>query len=389
MAAKVEDAASSKVKGDEVVRASSSNPFSQSTKNNKYTGGEGVLLMNAAAKGYWKETALAYHGRPAPVMVLTMYFFYVAGCVSLSMFVNKDDDDKAQIILNSNFAAISAPALFFLLVFRTNAAYDRWWEGRKHWGMIINRTRDFARQAVAYIGDDWHVERMIRYTIAFSIATKVHLRTERDMDEMQTLSVLSLDQIVEIQKAKHMPNFVLSVLSDTMQSARAAGLLSDIGVLQLDKTLTQYEDDLGACERIMKTKMPFAYVVHLRAFLILWLVVLPWCLVYDFEWKAIPACLLAAYALFGLDSIGVDIENPFGHDFNDLPLDDITNKTICRNLFEILERHQARRRRQSTMSGSTEASKTTQATDHGQKQADSECRQGGTTQTVLKQVERL
>lgn len=317
---------------------------SQAEKHHAYAGGEGVLLMNAAAKGYWRETALAYHGRPAPLLVLAIFLVYFVGAVSLSMFLHLDEEDRPQIKLERSFATISAPALFFLLVFRTNAAYDRWWEGRKHWGMMINRTRDLARQAAAYIGDDVHVERIVRYTIAFAVTTKVHLRMERALDDLGNMSVLSDEQVTEIQQAKHMPNFVLDVLSQTLVSAKAAGLLSDITVMQLDSTLTQFEDDLGACERIMKTKMPFAYIVHLRAFLILWLLVLPFVLVYDFEWHTVPACFLAAYALFGLDSIGVDIENPFGHDFNDLPLDDITNTTICKNLYEILERHELRRK---------------------------------------------
>lgn len=316
-----------------------------SEKHHAYAGGEGVLLMNKASKGYWVETALAYHGRPAPVMMLTLFLIYFGAAVAISMLIHLDDDDKPQITLQPSFAAISAPALFFLLVFRTNAAYDRWWEGRKHWGMLINRTRDFARQAVSYIGDDVHVERLIRYTVAFAVTTKVHLRIERDLSDLSNMKVVSDEQIEEIQGAKHMPNFCLEVLSETLASAKKAGLLTEIGTLMLDSNLTQYEDDLGACERIMKTKMPFAYIVHLRAFLMLWLLVLPFCLVAEFEWRTIPACMFSAYAILGLDSIGIDIENPFGHDFNDLPIDDITNNTIKGNLFEILGRHEARRQK--------------------------------------------
>jgi predicted membrane chloride channel (bestrophin family) len=213
----------------------------------KYVGGEGVLIMNAAKKGYWKETALAYHGRPAPVITLTLFGLYSVGAVSLSMLYNLDDEDKPQIMLNYTFAAVAAPALFFLLVFRTNAAYDRWWDGRKHWGMLINRTRDFARQAVSYIGDDKHVEELVRYTIAFAVTTKVHLRVERDVSSLVRMGVLSNEQVLEIQKAKHMPNFVLEVLSESVASAKASGLLTEIGMLMVDSNLTQYEDDLGAC----------------------------------------------------------------------------------------------------------------------------------------------
>merc|ERR1712032_527844 len=156
----------------------------------------------------------------------------------MGMLVHLDDNERPRIILDTSFATIAAPALFFLLVFRTNAAYDRWWEGRKHWVMIINRTRDFARQAVSHIGDDMHVERIVRYTVAFAVTTKVHLRTERDLSDLVSMSVLSEAQVFEIQSAKHMPNFVIEVLSQTVASAKANGLLSEIGLLILDSNLT-------------------------------------------------------------------------------------------------------------------------------------------------------
>jgi len=167
-----------------------------------------------------------------------MFLVYFVVSVAVAMLVHLDEDDKPQICLDSSFAAIAAPALFFLLVFRTNAAYDRWWEGRKHWGMIINRTRDFARQAVSHIGDDAHVERIVRYTIAFAVVTKVHLRMERDLHDLVDLSVLSEAQVLDIQNAKHMPNFVIEVLSETVASAKAKGLLSEIGTIMLDQRMS-------------------------------------------------------------------------------------------------------------------------------------------------------
>lgn len=109
--------------------------------------------------------------------------------------------------------------------------------------------------------------------------------------------------------------------------------------MALDANLTQYEDDLGACERILKTKMPFAYIIHLRFFLVIWLLALPFVLVAKLQWGAIPLSMAIYVALVGLEMIGVEIENPFGHDYNDLPLDSITDDTITTNLLELLERH--------------------------------------------------
>lgn len=111
---------------------------------------------------------------------------------------------------------------------------------------------------------------------------------------------------------------------------------------QLFALVTQFEDQLGACERILKTKLPFAYIVHLRTFLVLWLLALPFVLVDLVQWGTIPVALAIMYALVGLEQIGVEIENPFGHDCNDLPLDSITDDTIMANLLELAERHRKR-----------------------------------------------
>ena len=105
------------------------------------------------------------------------------------------------------------------------------------------------------------------------------------------------------------------------------------------QNLTQFEDDLGACERILKTKMPFGYLIHLRTFLVLWLLTLPFALITKVGWGTIPTACAILYALAGLEMIGVEIENPFGHDYNDLPLDSITDDTIGANLLELLQRH--------------------------------------------------
>ena len=232
--------------------------------------------------------------------------------------------------------------LFFLLVFRSNAAYERWWDGRKKWGMVINRTRDLARQAIAYMGDDAHVDTMVRYTIAFAVAMKRHLRFERELNELLKKSVLTPEQLSEIQSAKHMPLLVCERLTETIHSAKVKGLISDIEAMAMDSNVTDFEDELGGCERILKTKMPFAYIVQLRAFLVLWLGALPFACLENLEWGTIPVALSIFYALCGLEMIGVEIENPFGHDFNDLPLDSITDDTIGANLLELLERHMQR-----------------------------------------------
>lgn len=314
-------------------------------KKGGYKGGEGTLLLNTAPHGYWKETLLATHGRPMPPLTFAIiYILYVVAVTVVARVVVPLVSEETDDYLKLNTFAIGSVGgcLFFLLVFRSNAAYERWWDGRKKWGMVINRTRDLARQAITYMGDDKHVDTMVRYTIAFAVTMKRHLRSERELNELLTKSVLTPEQISEIQTAKHMPLLVCERLTETIRSAKKQGLLSDIEAMALDANVTDFEDELGGCERILKTKMPFAYIIHLRTFMCLWLLALPFALLGPVGWATIPSALAIFYALCGLEMLAVEIENPFGHDYNDLPLDSITDDTICANLLELLERHAGR-----------------------------------------------
>jgi putative membrane protein len=104
----------------------------------------------------------------------------------------------------------------------------------------------------------------------------------------------------------------------------------------IDANVQQLIDYLGGCERIKKTPLPFAYVIHLRRALILYLFTLPFALVEQFGWATVAFTLIISYILFGIEEIGVEIENPFGTDANDLPLEDIC-ATIEKNLLAVIE----------------------------------------------------
>ena len=304
----------------------------------------------------WVPTLIAVKGRALPVfpMLWAVSIATAATCTQLLYLHNSKHFEMDTACPNDHNAdkmcypytleipytvvAAVGGALFFLMVFRTNASYDRWWEGRKKWGMIINRTRDFARQSVGFVDEYYLVDNMVRWTVAFAICTKRHLRFERKLDELE--GRLAPEEIARIQEAKHMPLYCLERLSTYCRLARESPrnkLVTDIVFIAMDHNLTQFEDELGACERILKTPFPYAYVVHLRTFMTLWLAALPFALLGVCGWLTIPTVACVAYALLGIETIGVEIENPFGHDFNDLPLDTIC-ETISTNLFELLAR---------------------------------------------------
>ena len=179
--------------------------------------------------------------------------------------------------------------------------------------------------------------RILGFIVAYAVVLKRHLRDEKGLQELE--SVLSIQDLRNIQEAEHMPIYCIDVLTNYIQKACAAGKISDHVLYMMDANLTQFLEALGGCERIKKTPVPVAFVVHMRAFMIMWLCTLPLTLAASMGWTTIPVCFIVAFAILGIDGMSVEIENPFGHDLNDLPLG-LLCETIGRNVREILDRSQ-------------------------------------------------
>lgn len=224
-------------------------------------------------------------------------------------------------------------ALGLLLVFRTNASYDRYWEGRRLWGGIVNETRNLVRGATVHLADDRSLLRALtRWTVVFPWAVMSTLRGETNFGP--ALEDLGPRDAAAMGAAHHPALFAAQRMTAILHDARRRGLISDIVMTSLDANIQQLVDFLGGCERIRKTPLPFAYVVHLRRALIIYCFSLPFALVESFGWFTILDVLFVAYTFFGIEEIGVEIEGPFGDDANDLPLLDIC-ETIHRNLYSL------------------------------------------------------
>ncbi len=204
-------------------------------------------------------------------------------------------------------------ALGLLLVFRTNASYDRFWEGRKLWGGMVNTCRNIARVGVTLFKEPRAYAELAELVRAFPLACMNTLR-----GAPQSLSVRS-----DIAKAQHVPLAICRDMGRVINDERQSGHITDIQQAMMDGHVSVLMDIIGACERIRKTPLPFAYVVHLRRALMIYTVTLPFCLVEPLRWWSVLATSLVAFVLFGIEEIGVEIEDPFGTDANDLPLEKI------------------------------------------------------------------
>ncbi|MCS6783359.1 MAG: bestrophin family ion channel [Gloeomargarita sp. SKYBB_i_bin120] len=222
-----------------------------------------------------------------------------------------------------------------LLIFRTNTAYDRFWEGRKAWGTVVNASRNLARQLLIMVDEQTSLDRLkkeevLRLVVAYTIALKKHLRGQSALQELRKW--VSRDRLVLLSNTKHQPLTIAFWISDYLRWQFQQQRLTPHQFTSLERLLSELVDVTGVCERILSTPQPLAYSVHLRHILILYCLSFPFRLVSQLGWGVIPATAIAAFVVLGIEEIALEIENPFGTDPNDLPLD-----YICRDIEQDIE----------------------------------------------------
>ena len=231
----------------------------------------------------------------------------------------------SQPILGSIIPSI---VLGLLLVFRTNTAYDRFWEGRKWWGLLITNSRNLAWQiwvAVEEKDSRDHARKTAaeRLIIAFAISQKLYLRGESTIGELA--HVVSEKQYQILQESSHLPLQISLWLGSYLQYEYKNNRLSVNQLTTMQGLVQSLMQSLGNCERILKTPIPVAYSVHLNQLMLLYCFLLPFQFVDQLVWLTGPFVALISFTLLGIEEIGVEIEQPFGYDANDLPLDEFCN----------------------------------------------------------------
>ncbi|KAG2494631.1 hypothetical protein HYH03_007150 [Edaphochlamys debaryana] len=214
---------------------------------------------------------------------------------------------------------LTSIALSLLLVFRTNASYSRWDEGRRSFGSITTVSRDIARQAFAWFrpGDYESRARLGRWLVALCRSTMVNLRDEHNL-QAEMREVLQPEEVQAVVEALHPPSFCLQMITWIIQSA---GLPQEL-VIRMDENVSRLTDGVSACERILNTPIPLSYTRHTARFLMAWLCCLPFCLWTYCGVAMVPIAALIAFVLLGIEEIGVYIEEPFSI----LALEKLVNK---------------------------------------------------------------
>lgn len=224
-------------------------------------------------------------------------------------------------------------AISMLLVFRTNTAYDRWWEGRRLWGSLVNNSRNLAVKLNSFLPhDDESKKFFIQIIPRFALELKNHLQLESTR--------LSLDEephpeIPNFDNSKHVPNQVAMLIINRINLLHKQGKLNGEQLLLLNNEVSSFLDICGACERIKNTPIPYSYSSFIKKFISLYVLTLPIGYVFSLSYWVIPVVIFVFYVLASLELIAEEIEDPFGKDVNDLPMDRMTD-TIRKNVADIL-----------------------------------------------------
>jgi putative membrane protein len=219
-----------------------------------------------------------------------------------------------------------------LLVFRTNTAYDRWWEGRKIWGQLINDSRNLSVKLSSFqLTPDERVF-FVRMIPNFAFASKEHLRRGADL----ALLELTDEEMIKFASKSHIPVYVMQLITQKIELIKKELRITNEDYLVLSKNINSLIDGIGACERIKATPIPFSYSMFIKKFIFIYVVSMPLAFVNIFGYWSAFISTFVFYALVSMEVLAEEIEDPFGVDDNDLPTDSIADK-IKQNCQEVLE----------------------------------------------------
>lgn len=221
-----------------------------------------------------------------------------------------------------------------LLVFRTNTAYDRWWEGRKQWGTLTNVSRSIAMKMNAFLSPGDLVNRsFFRKAIPlFAETLFAHLRSDKTtfmLDEQEHPEFGSFDA------RKHGPNQVASMIFSRTNRLYKEGVITGDQLIVINNEIQSFTDVCGACERIKNTPIPMSYSSFIKKFVFIYVLTLPIGYVFSMGYFVVAAVPFIFYVMASLELIAESIEDPFGYDADDLPIDKIS-ENIKKHVGEII-----------------------------------------------------
>lgn len=269
--------------------------------------------------------------------------------VATAIYVMQQSGIKL-VFLPFAIAGILGSALALFIAFRNQSSYARWWEARTVWGGIINNSRIFARQIIANVDNaiasgktskdvgNLFKKEMIDRQIAFAHSLRLHLRGQDNFEDIKHL--LSPRELEDIKQKQNRPNMLLHKQGGLIKEAMQNEILGAFDNISMEPNLATLSNWQGACERIKNTPLPMNYQYFTKLFLYVFIIVLPICLISDFEKLnmailVIPVSFVICFVFAVMNKVGEINENPFENKIYDIPMSALCN-TIERDLKEML-----------------------------------------------------
>jgi len=225
-------------------------------------------------------------------------------------------------------------AISMLLVFRTNTAYDRWWEGRKLWGALVNVSRNLAVKMAAWLRPEDAEDRAHFARLVSTFATELRNHLLREETRL-ALDEKPHPELASLNRERHVPAQIVQLMHQRTARLVREGRLTQEQLIVLSNDINAFLDICGACERIKNTPIPWSYTTFIKKFIVIYTITLPLGFALSMGWLAIPIVMFMFYVLASLELIAEEIEDPFGRDTNDLPMQKLA-ENIGRDVREIL-----------------------------------------------------
>lgn len=269
--------------------------------------------------------------RLLPYLIISVFVSWALAYYELEYLKLSDKSWMRNITTVHNLLGF---VLSLILVFRTNTAYDRWWEARKQWGALTNSSRILAIKLNAFLSPSDKVNRSFykKSIPLFADTLFTYLRSD--------YTKFMLDQnehpeLEDLDDKKHGPNQVAALIYKKTNILYGEGKITGDQFIILNKELTSLTEITGACERIKNTPIPLGYSSFIKTFIVLYTATLPIGLVFSMGYFVVAAVPFIFYVLATLEMIGESIEDPFGVDSDDLPIDKIASN-IKKHTNEVL-----------------------------------------------------
>lgn len=261
-----------------------------------------------------------------PIIIAIGVYSGIVGYLEVEYWKIAENSYVKNITIMHNMLGF---VISLLLVFRTNTAYDRWWEGRKLWGGLVNNSRNLALKLSAILTDEKDRIFFRKIIPAYATILNLHLKDE------ETGKQLFEDANLEIDHQKHRPNQIAKILFQKINDLYTTQKISGDQLIVLNHEIQSLTDICGACERIKNTPIPYSYSAFLKKFIFFYVMTLPFGYSFSLGYYVVPVVVFIFYVLASLELIAEEIEEPFGNDANDLPTKKIA-ENIKRNIEELI-----------------------------------------------------